>query len=133
MTTEANAASATGDEGRAQEIESRRDQITGEIESRRDRESQALEGRRDKVTPEIDRLRDEAEAAIVAEREREERQNARLSTELEREADEVEKRLRERYGRASVTETEAYVCLPRSFGPLALAPPLQSVFAAALP
>lgn len=123
LTSEANDASAQGDEERAQEIENRRDKITEEIERRRDTQTEALEGRRDEVTEEIERLRDEAETAIVAEREREEGENARLRAELEREAEEVERRLEKRYGRASVLETEPYACLPRVFGPLAAAPP----------
>ncbi|MGI8439488.1 MAG: vWA domain-containing protein [Thermoleophilaceae bacterium] len=123
LTKEANDASAQGDEERAQEIENRRDQITEEIERRRDTQTEALEGRRDEVTEGIERLRDEAETAIVAEREREEGENARLRAELEREAEEVEQRLEKRYGRASVLETEPYACLPRVFGPLAAALP----------
>lgn len=122
MTSEANAASSEGDSERAAAIRNRRDAITSEIRTRRDRETSALRTRRDRVTSEIRSLRDRAALAIRTERDRQRAENSRLRDELRREADEVEQRLRERYGRASVRETEPYVCLPRAFGPLAAAP-----------
>ena len=84
---EENSAAAAGDRRRAEEIAARRRRMTDEISARRIR-----------ITNEIARIRSAMERQLEEERDRDEEMARRRQLRIERESDEVERRLKERYG-----------------------------------
>lgn len=84
---EQNEARADGDESRADALAARRERMTDELTSRRIR-----------ITDEITRIRTTMQAKLDAERDRDQATAERRRESIESEADEVERRLRARYG-----------------------------------
>ena len=87
LVDEENSANAAGDRKRAEEIAARRRRITERISARRRR-----------ITSEIARIRAAMEEKLEEERDHDERAAERRLVRVEREAAEVERRLKERYG-----------------------------------
>lgn len=85
---EENAARADGDEERADELAERRRRMTVELSMRRAR-----------ITGEISRIRAAMQTKLNAERDRDQAVAERRRISIERESDEVERRLGKRYGR----------------------------------
>jgi len=83
-----NAARGDGDTARAEELAARRKKMAGELSTKRTRVTEAIRG-----------IREAMETKLDAERERDEASAERRRLSIQRDGDEVERRLKARYGR----------------------------------